>query len=74
MKIARGVRDANHAQFVDDTILLGGASTIIAERFRRVLSTFLKASDDKINATKSKAYSWNFLPRNKAKISRILGF
>ena len=56
MKIARGVRAANNAQFSDDTILLGGASTIIAERFRRVLSTFLKASDGKINAKKSKSY------------------
>ena len=74
MKITRGVRDANHMQFVDDTIMLGGTSIIIAERFRRVLSTFLKALDGKINATKSKSYDWNYLPGNMAKISRILGF
>ena len=69
MKIARGVRAANHVQFEDDTILLGGMSTIIEERFRRVLSTFLKASDGKINTTKSKAYGWNCLPANMEKIS-----
>ena len=56
LKIARGVRAVNHAQFINDTILLGGASTIIAERFKIVLSTFLKALNGKINATKAKAY------------------
>ena len=74
MKIVREVRAVNHAQFADDTIMLEGTFNIIAERFIRVLSTFLKASDGKINATKSKSYGWNFLPRNMAKISRILGF
>jgi hypothetical protein len=34
IKIARGVKDINHAQFVDDTLLLGGASTIIARKFK----------------------------------------
>ena len=34
IKITRGVRAENNAQFVDDTILLGGASTIIAKRFK----------------------------------------
>ena len=29
IKIARGIKDINHAQFADDTILLGGASQII---------------------------------------------
>jgi len=34
IKIARGVKDINHAQFVDDTLLLGGDSTIIARKFK----------------------------------------
>ena len=32
IKATRGVKAVNHAQFAEDTILLGGASTIIAER------------------------------------------
>ena len=47
LKIARGVRSANHAQFVDDTILLWGASTVTSESFKKVLSTFLKSSNGK---------------------------
>ena len=34
LKIARGVKNAIHAQYVDDTILLGGSSIIIVERFK----------------------------------------
>ena len=34
IRIARGIKDINHAQFVNDTILLGGASQIIAYRYK----------------------------------------
>ena len=56
LKIARGVTNANHSQFVDDTILLGEASIIIVERFRKFISTFVKASDGKVSVVKSKIY------------------
>ena len=56
LKIARGVKNENHAQYADDTILLGGVSVIIAERFREVISTFLKALDGKVNVVKTKIY------------------
>ena len=56
LKIARGVRVANNAQFVDDTILLGGTSTIIAKMFKNVISTFLNSMDGKLNANKFKIY------------------
>ena len=59
LKIPRGVISANHAQFANDTILLAGMSTVIEKRFKRVLSIFLKASDGKVNASKSKFYGWN---------------
>ena len=62
LKIAKGVKNANHAQFADDTILLEGASAIIAEIFKEVLSIFLKASDGKINAVKTKSMDGIALP------------
>ena len=74
MKIARGFRPANHAQFINDTIFLVGMSTVIVERFKRVVSAFLRASDCKIDASKSKDYGWNCPHRTMARISRILGF
>ena len=63
-----------HAQFADDTILLGGASMVIAKRFKEALSLFSKDSEGKVNLIKSKVYAWNCLPRTIARISRILGF
>ena len=38
IRMARGVKDINHAQFADDTILLRGASPIIARRFKSELT------------------------------------
>ena len=74
IKATRGVKAVNHAQFADNTILLGGASTIIVERFNGVLSNFIKASDGKGNSEKSKVYRWNCPPGTMARIGRILGF
>ena len=74
LNIARGVNVVNRAQFVDDTIMLGGVSSISAEIFKCALSTFLKASDNKVNSTKSKVYIWNCSPGTLAKIARTLGF
>jgi len=41
IRIAKGVKTINHSLFADDTLLLGGASTIIARRFKKVLDDFL---------------------------------
>jgi hypothetical protein len=72
IKIARGVKDINHAQFVDDTLLLGGASTIIARKFKQQLDLYKEASGSQINYRKSKIFGWNCKPRDMVEISRIL--
>ena len=72
LKIAREVKATNHVQFADNTILLGGASAAIANRFKGALSTFLKETVGKVNSTKSKVYGWNCPPGTMAKIARAL--
>ena len=67
--IARGVKASNHAQFADDTILLGGASITISQRFKCTLSNFLRVIDGKVNSTKSKVYGWNCPLENVGKYS-----
>jgi hypothetical protein len=62
----------NHAQFVDDTLLLGGASTIIARKFKQQLDLDKGASGSQINYKKSKIFGWNCKPREMVEISRIL--
>ena len=44
LRIAQGVKDINHAQFADDTLLLGGASPIIAKKFKEELDAYATVS------------------------------
>jgi hypothetical protein len=57
ISFARGVKGINHSQFVDETLLLGGASSIIVEWFKSILDQFLNASEKKVNNGKS-PYLW----------------
>jgi hypothetical protein len=57
LKIARGVRRINHSQFVDDTLLLGGSSQIMASRFKLVLDQYGEVSGGIINKKKSQIYA-----------------
>ena len=53
IQMARGAKDINHVQFADDTILLRGASQIIARRFKNESDRYCQASGSKINLRKS---------------------
>ena len=48
-----GSHDINHAQFVDDTILLGGASSQSTKNFKHELDLYQDASGSKIDFAKS---------------------
>lgn len=52
----RGVKDINHSLFVDDTLLMGKLSFIIASQFKKVLDEFLLASGGILNNTKCRIY------------------
>jgi hypothetical protein len=73
IKLVKEVKSKNYSQFVDDTLLLGGASTIIAKRFKCVPEHFLNALGGKENNGKSQIYGWNIKLQLHA-ISRILSF
>ena len=59
IKIARGVDPINHTLFVDDPLLLGGASMKIARDFNKILQKFCQISRALINKNKSDVYGWN---------------
>lgn len=65
LQIARGVRNLNHSQFVDDTLLLGGASMLIATKFKKKLEldSFLDASRVVVNHRKCQIMGWNTSPQ-----------
>eukprot|EP00253_Pinus_taeda_P031914 PITA_31914 len=60
--IVRGSKGINHSLFADDTLLIGGASSLMARRFKETLDLFLQASGGKLNHNKCMIYSWN-VPR-----------
>eukprot|EP00253_Pinus_taeda_P033675 PITA_33675 len=60
--IVRGSKGINHSLFVDDTLLIGDASSLMARRFKETLDLFLQASGGKLNNNKCMIYTWN-VPR-----------
>jgi len=72
LRIVQGVKDLNHAQFSDDTLLLGGASIIISRKFKKELDVCKTVSGSQINNLNRKIYGWNCSPREMLDIIRIL--
>lgn len=72
LRMVHQVKDINHAQFADDTLLLGGASIISANSFKKELDSYREVSGSKINYSKSIVYSWNCSARELSDIARIL--
>eukprot|EP00253_Pinus_taeda_P013228 PITA_13228 len=70
--IERGIKEINHSLFADDTLLIGGASSLMARRFKRVLDAFLQVSGGKLNNRKCKIYTWNVPYQIQQRISQIL--
>ena len=71
--MAHGTKYINHTQFVDDTILLGGASHHITRIFKNKLDNYCQSSGSKLKLRKSLIYSWNINPREITEISHIMG-
>lgn len=64
----------NHSQFVNDTLLLGGASRIIARLFKQLLESYIYFSRSKVNKLKIQIFGWNYLDHILRAISTILEF
>ena len=74
IKTTRGVDPINHAVFVDDSLLLGGASLKIAQVFIEILQNFCLISGALINKRKSVVYGWNVDHPSILRIAHSLGF
>ena len=73
LRIVNDARKINHAQFADDTLLLGGASTHSVEHFKQELEIYKEVSGSKINFQESKIFSWKCSARELREITRVLG-
>jgi hypothetical protein len=73
LRIAPRVKDINHVQFVDDTLLMGGTSLQTTRKFKNELADYTEISGSVISPTKSKIYGWNIMPNEMLEIARVLG-
>eukprot|EP00253_Pinus_taeda_P024961 PITA_24961 len=71
LRMVQNVKEINHAQFADDTLLLGGASINSASSFKKELDIYKEASGSKINYSKSTIYGWNCSAKILADIARL---
>lgn len=56
LRIAHGVKDINHAQLADDTLLMGGASLQPTRKFKNELDVYTEISGSAISLIKSKIF------------------
>eukprot|EP00253_Pinus_taeda_P010059 PITA_10059 len=73
IKFEDGVKKINHSQFADATLLIGGASAIIARRFKSLLDKFMRYSRGMINHFKSCIYGWNASAQTLQSTASIFG-
>ena len=59
IKIAMGVDPINHALFIDDSLLLGGATVMISRTFNDILHKYCLILGAQINNNKSVVFGWN---------------
>eukprot|EP00253_Pinus_taeda_P010228 PITA_10228 len=72
LRTTHKAKDINHAQFADDTLLLGGASLCSARHFKREVDIYRSISGSKINYRKCSIYGWNCSTKELADIARLL--
>jgi hypothetical protein len=72
--ISIGVNRINNSQFLDDTLLMGGDSKIIARIFKFILDQYSFISGGLINKIKRKINAWNVSTNTLMGITHILQF
>jgi hypothetical protein len=72
LSISPRVEIINHAQFADDTLLLGQANLSTARALKKELDEYTEILGSEISLRKSKIYGWNFPPIEMIGISRVL--
>lgn len=73
IKYEDGIKNINHSQFADDTLLIGEASVIIARRFKALLDKYMRYSGGMINYLKSCIYGWHASAQTLHSISNVFG-
>ena len=68
------VKNMNHSQYADDTLLFEGASVTIETRFKITLDSFFNTSGGDVNKKKCQFYAWNTSPQIMWEITQVFQF
>lgn len=74
IQMVGGIKRVNHSHFADNTLLISGASLIVASRFNKILDSFLDTSGGALNRRKCHIYGWNSNLQVMHSISRLFKF
>eukprot|EP00253_Pinus_taeda_P032916 PITA_32916 len=74
IRAIKGTIPINHTLFVDDSLLMGGASIKIEKAFNKVIQSFYKVSGALVNRRKSIVYGWSVDQKTIHQIAQALGF
>jgi len=70
----RGTEPINHVLFIDDSLILGGASLKIARNFNEFIQILCRVLGTLFNRRKSAVYSWEVDQQSIHWITQSLGF
>lgn len=73
IKFENRVKNINHFQFADDTLLIGGASITIAHHFKTLMDKYMSYSGGMINHLKSYIYGWHATTQTLHNIGNTFG-
>lgn len=71
LSIERNVKEVNHSQFLDYTLLLGAASKVVVARFKKILDSYFSMSGGLVNKGKCQVYGWNCSKSTIIEITRF---
>lgn len=59
LRIMRNVKEVSQSQFFNDTLLPGGASSIVTKMFKLILYDYFSLLGGMLNKRKFQIYGWN---------------
>eukprot|EP00253_Pinus_taeda_P036029 PITA_36029 len=74
IRIEKGIEPVNHALFANDSLLLGGGSSRIANNFKTIIQKFCIITGALVSEKKSMVYGWNTDHHSIGKIAEYLGY
>ena len=74
MEISKVSKESNHLQIANDTLLMGGSSSVIATQFKSIINVYTNAYGGSENKGKGCLYGWNISDTHVQNLAKLLWF